>query len=114
MPIRADVLEDGRAIPHQMFIVNDSAGTAGQYLAESLLSLEKWLVTQILAVKFDQVEGGQRNSCVRPPTRSASKTDKPLGRQTIASSPIRKDLARKHLAASTIAGKQSDQSKPFG
>jgi hypothetical protein len=33
---------------------------AGQDLGEPLLAFEKWLVTQIFALQFNQVEGGHR------------------------------------------------------
>jgi hypothetical protein len=54
------VFEHGRAIVVEVFIVDDSLGAVGQYLSEPLLTFEKQLITQIVALQFNHIEGGKR------------------------------------------------------
>jgi hypothetical protein len=55
----AGMFEHGRAVVRQMLVVCDRDTAAGQPLRQTLLALFERLVSQIVALQFDQVERDQ-------------------------------------------------------
>jgi hypothetical protein len=104
--------EDGRAVALDVLVEADAGASLGQHGRERRPADFERIMTQVVAVQLDQVEGVEERVAVMPSVADAMKDATPLSSHATASPSMMQERERRRASVSMISGKRRLRSLP--